>query len=1104
MRMKKLFSLLCAAAITLSAVGGLPASAEASESVRETTEGTEGNDPWQANFLYDEETGILSWDNCLSVEETYGDSSIYAVYVNGCYLTDTIHEWSGETLDIVLPQILADHVYFHGDELFTIKDGIEIAYKDVFTGDLTITAGAGNYNIWIGSSDSADVISSDSFSFSYDGCDLNHSLGTPTNIQISNEVVTWDPVDSAVGYLTRITGDIGVRGGSRPNATDYANNWVFGWSGNESYSKLPVGDYLYEVCAVDKNGDRGEWSEPFTYTVESPELKTWQANFRYNQETGILSWDPCEEADEYFSSKKESYFYVIKEADTGFEAWSFRWFNEETGMMELTPEIKLPLVLAYENYKGRSVAGNLTFSSVIIDPAGSSYTDCSSVDTFTYQYDGCDVNPALQAPQNIRTSSGNPYYAVWDKADGAIGYLIEFDNFLDQASDYIYNERIYSLPDRFTNYNEDYIGKPQDGFYQFKICSVDKNGNRSEWSDYNYLWINNETETWEANFKYNEETGLLSWDRNPKIDDAHAAKKEDFFYVLHENYYGASWVGNCYMSYSENGYRDNYESPFGVTLPLELAYHELAGLSPTLVGTLIFNVSGNFVYYGSEDNDPFSSDSFYYSYDGCDLNPSLGVPSNIWNLTETVFGYSDVENAVGYVIRYTGSDGIAHYTSSDTGEVWYFADFQEGATLPDGDYAFEVCAIDNKGDHGKWSEPVTFNIVDKKFTNIPLTYPENITINAAGDLIWEAAGATGYIVSIRGENAQLTERTTEKALKDLTEVLKNQADGNYTITVTAFNDSGIERTGETPFTFTKVSEGFFNEENKKEPAAVTVDEAEKEIATAIPADDKVESVIINPAFNLQLKEETLAAVGELDLEKIEIKAKEIFSEEPINKAKEAIARKLADGEGNSDSENRQVILMDLSLWHGANDISEQYEGLVQVSISIPKNQLGKEISLWRLNDNNGIIEPEEIEGEISEDGKFYIVYLEHFSEYALVADGGETPAPSKQGFYSDGTTLSDAAVGTTVTQKTEAQDGKYNVRFIQKVNADTLTGKSKATFTLTANGVTKEVSTTKYYTGLTFDDGTKATAASGQVFLCYTVTGVPENVSVTASRVVLE
>lgn len=826
-------------------------------------------------------------------------------------------------------------------------------------------------------------------------------------------------------------------------------------------------------------------AEPNESAEEETIGKSWQADFKYNEETGVLSWDPCEEAEEYiFGSKGGTVCsYVGRESnkDITWVFYSFR-FSFGSGSFGET-EVVLPLELAGNYfYHNISLTGDLTFSLDIYD--SESCCIYQSADTFDYHYDGCNLNSSLAVPKNLKAYP----QITWDSVDGAIGYLVEVVNSSNSEDVHYY-----------TASNETFsttgLTLEETSLYQVSVCSVDKNGNRSEWSEP----IEIESKKWTANFKYNEETGVLSWDLCEKAEKYYSAKKESYDYYVQE-------TGTYTDFYSTTRCFDEETETLmfapEVYLPLKLAQWNCSGNS--LTGDLTFRlyvpVSGESSYN--------SADRFTYHYDGCDLNPSLGVPSNIWNFTEKEFEYSGVENAIGYIVRYTGSDGIVHH-SSNINETWSPWEFwvnidEEWAAFPDGDYTFEVCAIDNKGDRSEWSKPVTFNVADKKFTNIPLTYPKNITINAAGDLIWEASGATGYTVFIRGENVQLTERTTEKALKDLTEVLKNQADGDYTITVTAFNDNGIERTGETLLTFTKVSDGFFKEENKKESAAVTADEAEKETAAAIPADDKVESVTINPAFNLQLKEEALAAVGELDLEKIEIKAKEIFSKEPIEKAKEAIARKLADGEGNSDSENRQVILMDLSLWHGSNDISEQYEGLVQVSISIPKNHLGKEISLWRLNDNNGIIESEEIEGEISEDGKSYIVYLEHFSEYALVADGGEIPAPEKQGFCSDGSSILDAEIGTTVTQKTEVKDGKYNVRFVQKVNADTLAGKSKATFTLTANGVTKEVSTTKYYTGLTFDDGTKATAASGQVFLCYTVTGVPENVTVEATNVVLE
>lgn len=115
---------------------------------------------------------------------------------------------------------------------------------------------------------------------------------------------------------------------------------------------------------------------------------------------------------------------------------------------------------------------------------------------------------------------------------------------------------------------------------------------------------------------------------------------------------------------------------------------------------------------------------------------------------------------------------------------------------------------------------------------------------------------------------------------------------------------------------------------------------------------------------------------EIDLSKIKIKAKEIYDEEGLQRASEALGEKIAG--------NKHYNLLDLTLFEGDRDISNGYEGLVQVIIPLPKGHRNKKFSCYRLTGVNGKMIKEEITGEQTEDS--YIIYLEHFSEYALIAD----------------------------------------------------------------------------------------------------------------------
>lgn len=111
--------------------------------------------------------------------------------------------------------------------------------------------------------------------------------------------------------------------------------------------------------------------------------------------------------------------------------------------------------------------------------------------------------------------------------------------------------------------------------------------------------------------------------------------------------------------------------------------------------------------------------------------------------------------------------------------------------------------------------------------------------------------------------------------------------------------------------------------------------------------------------------------------------------------------------------------------------------------------------------------------------------------------------PAESGYQSVGESAADLSAGKLSVQKTSVQDGKYDARFVKKVNTSELSGKSKAVFSLTNGRKTASVSTDKYYTSLTVD-GETISAESGTVFLAYTVKDIPENVNVTAANIILE
>lgn len=782
----------------------------------------------------------------------------------------------------------------------------------------------------------------------------------------------------------------------------------------------------------------------------------------------------------------------------------------------------------------------------------STYGSDEKSEPFTFTIDSCP------APTNVYVDENDVIH--WDAVEGAASYRVRLEN----------KEGGTLTASTETNYAD---WKSEWGIYNWNGCIYTKDhaltvsvaavseltvGEYSEPVAFTYS-----LDTWKANFKYDEETGELSWDN--WTDDVSNGNLHYYLWGIPADPYPRSIISldSGYWNPAFSG----YDIPF-IYLPLEFAYRSLQNPDTDYRGDHTLRLTSSALgsaeeWWTDKIGDYESTDTFTYSYDGCDINPALKPPKdNLWqggggwasDITDYITAAWDpVDGAVGYIVHFTcraGNWNADAYTSTYSNSLIY--SWYNGS--PDGAWCLEICSVDKNGDRSEWSEPLYFTVKDGKVVD-GLNYAYLNNIDSEGSLLLtEATGAVRYTVGVTGNGADLSFESETPVIEGFSDALKGYPAGEYTIVISTYNNIGVCRwlVG----SFNKQDEGFFNEGDETGSAVESAPEA-----AGIPESDKIPAVAINPAFNLIKKGETDVF---FNIDNIKIKAKEIYDEEGLKRAEEALGEEIIG--------NKHYNLLDLTLWEGNTDISNGYEGLVKVTIPLPTGHLDKTFHVYRFIVKDGKWGYEEIPGEQTEDS--YIIYLEHFSEYALVADGGEEPhthtfstewksdssshwhecacgekseltahtensgvittaptteatgvktysctvcgyamrtetvdklEPSKQGFYSDGTTISDAAVGTTVTQKTEVKDGTYDVRFIQKVNADTLAGKSKATFTLTSSkDGSRTVSTTKYYTGLTFDDGTSAKAESGQAFLCYTVTGVPENVTVTADRVVLE
>lgn len=170
-----------------------------------------------------------------------------------------------------------------------------------------------------------------------------------------------------------------------------------------------------------------------------------------------------------------------------------------------------------------------------------------------------------------------------------------------------------------------------------------------------------------------------------------------------------------------------------------------------------------------------------------------------------------------------------------------------------------------------------------------------------------------------------------------------------------------------------ISIGEVSEENQP---FVDEDAIEEEVSTNPDAseEDTITSITVTPAFNLKDKNDM--GVG-IDLTDVKVKANEIYDGEGLTKAELALGQEIVG--------NKHYNLLDITLMKGTDDISEKYDGLVKVLIPIPAGHRDKEFYCYRILDDGT---KELIPGKREDNN--YVIYLEHFSIYAFVADGEHT------------------------------------------------------------------------------------------------------------------
>lgn len=537
--------------------------------------------------------------------------------------------------------------------------------------------------------------------------------------------------------------------------------------------------------------------------------------------------------------------------------------------------------------------------------------------------------PVLETLLNVRLSEDGKQI-LWDKIEGVARY-----NYRIKKGSELYVRYWYSKDsDSMWVSNE----LSSSGDYTFEIQAMDKNYNVSAWSEpIEVSYVEETRKELEApKNAHLDENGCLCWD---------AVEGADGYYINVESYKD----NECYYSTGVNTEETQYSEWKSLLPPVSKEEYEIRiqayGYEPYAYSEYSETLTGNISYVRDE---------------------SMALPENVSHEGDSLLW--DVDNTKTYWSTFAlySEEGRQIYDCGlDVHFNGYCSRYIDAMRLPSGTYEAEIFVVDENGNYNSKKYPVEINTVPDDSVWIPKLYYK------FDQLLWDWD-------QLRHENTSYFWLRLKN--EDGTVSLNNNGsnsywlggleDGKYTVEICAAENYG--KIGKwTEFSFQKHSGGLFDKENES-----TSDVEQAPEASEIPEEDRVTSITVNPAFNMKNKEDENV---EFDLSQIRIKAKEIYDEEGLKRAEEAL--------GNEIVGNKHYNLLNLTLWEGDRDISNGYDGLVQVIIPLPKGHRDKTFSCYRLTEIDGEMTKEVIPGEQTEDS--YIIYLEHFSQYALVADGGE-------------------------------------------------------------------------------------------------------------------
>lgn len=551
--------------------------------------------------------------------------------------------------------------------------------------------------------------------------------------------------------------------------------------------------------------------------------------------------------------------------------------------------------------------------------------------------------PTLTAPSNVRLDEENEETVLWDDVAGAFRYNVRFYN--DDSDRTLYtNGYIYGASISY------YWHLGESGDYWLSIQTMDQDYNVSEWTEPIKV-----SHTLKA---------MLDTPQNVRFDETGEN-------VLWDEVAGADYYEVCLTS--NNDTDGNYNWKYSWQYPQQTELKNWRAYVFPAADEYHISVCAR----NSADGNSSNSSEELTAPNKFTLDSTVKLPETLTAKSDAVsFDTDSSVNAYWMEICIDGKP------LENENNYWFISDCHwdtEGYSTemsnyisyryPEGNYDIKLYAV-NGNNYSVKTYPVTLDTPHDTAVWVPeVFYKHDVLLWDYDRVRHDTTGEFWVRVkNVKDGGVVELNRTWSENYYGLTDM----SNGEYTFEACAY-DYNIGKLGpwSTPLEILKHEGGLFDKENETTTEVETPPEA-----ADIPTEDRVTSITINPAFNMKHKD---GDDVELDLTKIKIKAKEIYDEEGLKRASEAL--------GETISGNKHYNLLDLTLLYNEEDFSNGYEGLVQVVIPIPTGHRDKTFSCYRLTEVNGKMTKELIPGEQTEDS--FIIYLEHFSEYALVGDGGE-------------------------------------------------------------------------------------------------------------------